>query len=281
GAIYEADIKSLMYSQYGRALAQNPSLGMSVSDFLKPIPTVEIDTPIGPRLEFIAEKAGNGVLVTKSLRYVGYLSSTSLVRLANELRIIEASDQNPLSGLPGNDAILRYLDQLNHTTDEPRLACYVDIDNFKPFNDRYGFEAGDRAILMLSSMLESLHRDHGLFAGHVGGDDFFIGAIGQAVTAAERFLPDLPKRFAHIAESLYTIEDREAGYIKGKTRSGDDRRFPLLRCTLVGTVLAKGETLNETLKITSHLAELKTEARMLGQSYRLAPPPVYQADESL
>lgn len=276
GAVYESDIKSLMYSQYGRALAQNLSLGLSVLDYLKPIAMVDLDTPIAPRLEFIAEKAGSGVIATKSLRYMGYLSSTSLVKLSNELRIREASNQNPLSGLPGNEAILRYLEELRAAPDEPRLACYVDIDNFKPFNDRYGFEAGDRAILMLASILESMHRDHGLFAGHVGGDDFFIGATGEATKAAKRFLPDLAERFSHVAESLYSPEDRKAGFIQGKTRSGECKQFPLLTCTVVGTVLDAGETVSESQAITSHLAELKSDARAQGQSCLFAGLPAEQ-----
>ncbi|MEL7345868.1 MAG: EAL domain-containing protein, partial [Pseudomonadota bacterium] len=267
GTVFESDIKTLMYSQYGRALAQNLSLEMSVLDYLKPIPMVDLDTPIGPRLEFIAEHAGHGVLVTKAMRYVGYLSSTSLVKLSNTLRLQEASNSNPLSGLPGNQAIMDYLAMLQENPGQPRLACYVDIDNFKPFNDRYGFEAGDRAILMLASILESLQRDHGVFAGHVGGDDFFIGAIGAPTNVIDRFLPNLAERFSHVAESLYSPEDRAAGQIQGKSRSGEDKTFPLLTCTVVGTRLEVGETVDDTQSITGHLAELKSDARAMSKSF--------------
>ena len=271
GAVFENDIKVLMYSQYGHALAQNTNLGMTVLDFVRPIATVDIETPIGPRLELISEKAGHGVLVTRGLRYVGFLSSTSLVKLANDLRIRVASNQNPLSGLPGNQAILEHMDAQRGNTGEPRLACYVDIDNFKPFNDRYGFEAGDRAILMLASLLEQLARDHGVFAGHVGGDDFFVGCSGSACGLAERVLSDLAQRFAHAAESLYSPEDRAAGFIKGKARTGEEKTFPLLTCTVVGVRLDIGERVDDTKELTGQLAALKSQARALEKSYLVRP----------
>jgi CBS domain-containing protein len=139
GAVREMDVKSIMHAPFGRDLARNRLIGLTVKDFIRPIATLESTTPLAPRLELIADRAGDGVIVTKALRYHGYMSSTSLLKLANEIRLRQAAAQNPLTRLPGNNAIQDFLNRCVETTDTCRITSYLDIDNFKPFNYKYGF----------------------------------------------------------------------------------------------------------------------------------------------
>ncbi|MDJ0826597.1 MAG: EAL domain-containing protein [Rhodobacter sp.] len=267
GAVRERDVKPLLYSRYGRDLAQNAMLNMSLMDYVRPIAMLESNTPLAPRLELIAEKAEDGVIVTKSLKYRGYLSSASLLKLANHIRLKQAAAQNPLTRLPGNGAIQEFLDKCIATPGEPRIAAYLDIDNFKPFNDKYGFEVGDRALLMMAALLKSLDRDLGLFVGHIGGDDFFVGAFGPHCAIASELLSRIGARFRHIAESLYDAEDRAAGVIAGRARDGTIRAFPLLSCTVSAVEIPAGVAVNRTLEITSRVAVLKSRARREGKLF--------------
>ncbi|SIO28274.1 diguanylate cyclase/phosphodiesterase [Rhodovulum sp. ES.010] len=267
GAVRERDIKPLIYSLYGRELARNRAIRLGVQDYVQPIATLESTTPLGPRLELIADRAGDGVIVTRSLQYQGYLSATSLLKLANEIRVRQAAAQNPLTRLPGNNAVQEFLDRCIESPEQCRVAAYLDIDNFKPFNDKYGFEIGDRAILMMASILKSLERDHSVFVGHIGGDDFFLGCEGPACDATADLLARIGERFRHVAESLYNADDREAGYIVGRARDGRIRRFPLLASTIAAVRLPEGYRPASTLEMTQRMTALKAEARRTGQSY--------------
>jgi len=265
GAIRERAVKPLMLSRYGRDLARNRSIDLKVTEYVHPIATLDSNTPLAPRLELIADRAGDGVIVTKSLKYHGYLSSSSLVKLANAMRLRQAASQNPLTRLPGNNAIQSFLDRCVAITEDCRLAAYLDIDNFKPFNDKYGFEIGDRAILMMASILKSLERDHGLFVGHIGGDDFFIGGEGPTCLTALSILELVGERFRHAAESLFSAEDRRAGFIVGVARDGTVREFPLLSCTVSAVTLGCGYRPVSTIEMTSRMTQLKSLARQQGR----------------
>lgn len=270
GAVRETDVKPLIYSRFGRDPAYNRVSNLPISDFVKPIATLESTTPLAPRLELIADRAGDGVIVTRSLEYFGYLSSSSLLKLANDIRLRQAAAQNPLTRLPGNNAIQTFLKRCVAESGACRIAAYIDIDNFKPFNDRYGFELGDRAILMMASILKSLERDHGTFVGHVGGDDFFVGGTGPACGAARATLKEVSERFRHVAESLYSAKDREAGFIAGRTRDGSIRKFPLLSCTVAAVMMPEGVVPSSTTEITARMSDLKMQARSESSPFRLA-----------
>jgi len=261
GAVRERDVRALLYSPFGQDLARNQNVSLSLKNYIRPIATLDRRTPLAPRLEMIAERADDGVIVTDALRYRGYLPSSALLKLSNHYRLMEAAAQNPLTGLPGNDAIQDFLKHCVRATEQPRLAAYIDIDNFKPFNDKYGFELGDRGLLMLAAMLRSIAHVDGVFVGHVGGDDFFVGAFGAGCGRARGLLETVCERFSHSAESLYDNEDRERGFLVGRDRHGVMRELPLLNCTVVALELDKGVGAPSTEAISTQLSHMKTKAR--------------------
>ncbi|NDU85020.1 MAG: GGDEF domain-containing protein [Ferrovum sp.] len=114
-----------------------------------------------------------GFIVTDQGRYHGLAHGQDLMRVITEMQIQAAKYANPLTQLPGNVPIHEHLDGL--LRNKTRFcACYFDLDNFKPYNDVYGFSAGDGVIRMTAEILRGIC-DHDLdFLGHIGGDDFIV-----------------------------------------------------------------------------------------------------------
>ena len=151
-----------------------------------------------------------------------------LARLRAALRRVETQrTRNPLTGLPGNESILTEL-RRRLELDAPFALLYVDLDQFKPYNDYYGFLRGDEALRSLGRLLEEVRDgldDDTAFVGHVGGDDFvIICAPDQAEVAAKT----LCERFDAFAPSLYDPSDREAGSIEVADRRGVPQRYGVL-----------------------------------------------------
>jgi diguanylate cyclase (GGDEF)-like protein len=121
---------------------------------------------------------GDCVILTENLRYAAVLSASSLLKIINEKQPKTAQDQNPLTSLPGNRSIRDYVQHAIRNGSGTRFFCYCDFDNFKPFNDRYGFQNGDLAIALFASLLRHRFVSEGKFLGHVGGDEFFVGVTG-------------------------------------------------------------------------------------------------------
>ena len=165
----------------------------------------------------------------------------------------DLSAVNPLTQLPGNvqvgaEATARI------DAGGPFGFIYADLDNFKAFNDHFGFHRGDEAIkLMARCLRESLaeHSSKDGFLGHVGGDDFVV-MVTPEVT--ESIAKDVCKRWDAAAPELYESEDLERGYIDVTDRRNQVHRYPVM-------TLSIGISTNALRRIDSHqqAAEVATE----------------------
>ncbi len=164
GIVREQDLKDYTYAHYGRSLIENRSLGRRLQQFVIKCPIADINTDAEKILQnFAAEKAAEGIIIVEDMKYIGFLSANALLRVLNDKKIAAARDQSPLTKLPGNGAIHDYVGRALEDTERPYTLCYLDFDNFKPFNDRYGFRVGDRAILMFSEMMQKTLSFDGAF----------------------------------------------------------------------------------------------------------------------
>ena len=152
------------------------------------------------------------------------------VQLA-ESRMIRVFDNNPLSRLPGNTSILKAI-QNTLGSKTPYGVCYLDIDNFKPYNDLYGFSQGDDVILMVAritvNVVEELAREDS-FVGHVGGDDFV------AIVPEDKIEPVCEKILANfevVKNMFISSDDLKAGEYRCKDRQGRDTTYGLLSLSI-------------------------------------------------
>jgi diguanylate cyclase (GGDEF)-like protein len=155
-----------------------------------------------------------------------------LARIRNVLRRSkEMRAQSPLTGLPGNVRIEEEIEKRIASGDLFAIL-YADLDNFKAFNDHYGFTRGDEAIQRSARLIQDLALEVGgqdVFVGHVGGDDFVVVCnADHATPIAERIV----QVFGREALQLYDQADRERGYIEVVNRRGESQRFPFLSISI-------------------------------------------------
>jgi diguanylate cyclase (GGDEF)-like protein len=262
GIIQENQLKEYIYHPFGRDLLKNRDYLRPVSYFAKAAPIISVDSDTDDLITAFANMEGcHCVILTENMRYKGIISAASLIKVLNEKQLKTALDQNPLTGLPGNLAILDFLRHACKDGDQPRYLCYCDFDSFKPFNDLYGFHAGDHAISLFAALLRRYFFHDSEFIGHVGGDDFFIGLDGHSEEEMLHPLGRLLNDFATDVRELYSEEDRANGYILGHDREGNERRLPLMRCSIGVLEIPEGVVISDLDRISAEIAQVKAGAK--------------------
>lgn len=194
-----------------------------------------------------------------------YSNEELLLRVRNVLEwSFKQKDANPLTGLPGNRAIEREL-QRRMENKEPFSFLYLDIDNFKPYNDFYGYQKGDEAILFLSDIiLEAVNSLGGAndFVGHIGGDDFvIISSPDRGEFIARRIIEEFDRG------SLFLLGEKDIarGYMEIRNRLGEIKKVPLMSLT-VALVTDPGGKLQHYAQVNDIARELKIYGKGLSGS---------------
>ena len=196
------------------------------------------------------------------------LNTVELVSRVNlcTARALRDINANPLTGLPGNHTIMREA--------EKRLAqgghfamAYLDLDNFKPFNDRYGFSRGDEVLRMTARILVNALNRLGSpesYVGHVGGDDFvFITQPDLMPDACESVIRD----FDAIIQNFYDEPDRSNGGIESVDRKGVEQKYPMMSCS-IGVVDTQLGEIKHLAELSTRLAQVKFFTKKLpGSQY--------------
>ncbi|KLE10452.1 diguanylate cyclase [Aliarcobacter butzleri L355] len=230
GIIYESDIKKISYSQYGLSLAQNRTFSSTLLKYIKPALSVEISWGIDKILEIYNLNSNNslGIFITSSDKYIGFINLNSLLTLSYNRNIEIATNQNPLTKLPGNNQIEKFIDKsFKKNQKDITHIIYFDFNDFKPFNDIYGFRQGDRAILIFSELLQKRYPKDS-FIAHIGGDDFFVGLKNKDKEDVFELTSNVQDEFRNSAKNIYSKEDKKNGFIISKDRFNEKRRFELL-----------------------------------------------------
>lgn len=230
GIIYESDIKKISYSQYGLSLAQNKTFSSTLIKYLKPSLSVEISWGIDKILEMYNQNSKDalGIFITQGNKYRGFINLNSLLTLSYKRNIEIATNQNPLTKLPGNNQIEKFIEKtLRRNHKITTHIIYFDFNDFKPFNDIYGFRQGDRAILIFSELLQKRYPKDS-FIAHIGGDDFFVGLKNYKMDDVFELTSKVQIEFKNSVENLYSKKDKENGLLIAKDRFNVERNFNLL-----------------------------------------------------
>ncbi len=179
-------------------------------------------------------------------------------------RNIRLQVSNPLTGLPG---AIHIEEQTTKRLEQNfKVAmCYVDIDNFKAFNDKYSYNRGDNVIRILATILNesvAMFGQKGDFVGHVGGDDFIMVIDYDCV---DEICGYVTSSFDTLIPFQYDEEDMNEGYIESVNRQGVKMRYPIMTVS-IGVVTNQYRKVNNYLVMTELAAEMKEYAKNLSNN---------------
>ena len=225
---------------------------------------LEASTPIRDAAQAIQGLGGDcridNVCITRNEVYEGIIDVNRFINSITETNLSLAKGANPLTGLPGNECIQREINERLRSGKTFDIA-YIDIDNFKPYNDYYGFQKGDTVLKVLGEVitaaLQMSPAEGSDFCGHIGGDDFIVitnphksqVTASQIIQAFEKFRPE-----------LHGFEDFTDGCYTTSNRKGESETFPLLSLS-IGIV----NTLLTSVDSYGQLASLSTEVKRLAK----------------
>ncbi|MCQ4296412.1 EAL and GGDEF domain-containing protein [Pseudomonas stutzeri] len=209
-------------------LARKPVSRLMSTDFL----AVGLEQSLQQVSRLLTSRARQRIeedfVITQAGSYHGVGRVIDVLRLITELKVQQARHANPLTLLPGNVPIQQCLTRLLLQRRQA-LVCYVDIDNFKPFNDLYGYGKGDEVLLCLAQCLNDRVDARVDFVGHIGGDDFMLvlGALDW-----ERRIEQLHHDFMLRSKAFYLREHLEAECFVSTSRDGRKQRYALLSLSI-------------------------------------------------
>lgn len=202
----------------------------------------------------------DNICVTQNGNYFGVVDVNRFISVITEINLSLAKGANPLTGLPGNESIQREINK-RLLNEEGFDIAYIDIDNFKPYNDYYGFQRGDVVIKTLGEIIFAVARPSGgecsCFCGHIGGDDFIIICgpdhaeflSAQVINGLEVHLPN-----------FHGEKDYAAGCYSATNRRGDEEVFRLLSIS-IGIVNTRLTPVSSYAELASISTEVKKAAK--------------------
>lgn len=210
--------------RYGYSLSSKYTVGELLTglylevDYRMPIEMVS-------RLALIRPKSMlyDAIVVSNDGTYVGIVTVKDLLEASVSIQVERAMDTNPLTHLPGNNQIEHRISTQLFSKD-PFSIMYLDLDNFKSYNDAYGFENGDMMIKAVAACMEAACQS-GEFLGHIGGDDFVIISTDYHL---DEVFQQIIENFHLCLKDLYSEEDYMHGEIHSMNRHGEPEVFPLV-----------------------------------------------------
>ncbi len=209
-------------------------------------------------------RSDQAFVITENGRYKGVATVMDLLQLITTQQLQNAQHANPLTLLPGITPINKIINR-KIAENIPFSIGYFDLDNFKPFNDTYGYDKGDQAIQLVANYLQNSINSSSGHVGHIGGDDFIVIFYGQDW---ENRCRQILSSFKQAVVDLYTEEHRLAQGIQAVDRKGNHCFYPLLSLS-IGIVEASAITYCQShIEIADLAAEAKYQAKKIsGNSY--------------
>jgi len=196
--------------------------------------------------------------VTKPVEIQEFLARIRMVMRRTRLGL----EANPLTRLPGNPAIAERLEQAVGSG-APFAVLYVDLNQFKAYNDVYGYDAGDRVIRRTAEILMAALKREGAasdFLGHIGGDDFILATAPER---SEALCAAIVEAFDAEAPKFYTEADRARGSIQTRDRRGNLQEFPLLSISI-----GVATNVHRSLKSVGQISQIGSELKRYAKTFK-------------
>ncbi|GAU76922.1 GGDEF domain-containing protein [Fusibacter sp. 3D3] len=273
GIVMKHDLDAAMSGKYGYAVFSNRPISKIMYEHAL---VVDYFTPINvvakKAMERSDDRLFDDVIVVKGNQYFGLVNMKKIMEYALMYEKNNGKEHNPLSGLPGNPIINRVLvDLVSYKSSS--LILYVDINEFKIYNDVYGFEKGDVMIRYLADMLKDLVKErfpYSNFLGHVGGDDFILVVNGE-MDAYVNLCKMIISKFECDKALFFKEEHLVIGKIHSEDRFGVFRELPLTSLSVSG-IYGDLSVYSTSEKLSEQLAKIKKNVKKKGESnYMILP----------
>jgi EAL domain-containing protein (putative c-di-GMP-specific phosphodiesterase class I)/GGDEF domain-containing protein len=203
-----------------------------------------------------AQQQRDDFIISRHGVYLGLGRTVDLLRQITAQQIQAAMHSNPLTGLPGNREIQTQLAQWVARR-RHFVACHLDLNHFKPYNDEYGYARGDQVLLHVAQVITRAVRRPVDFVGHVGGDDFVF--LLRSLDWTLRLTAMLEELTVSLV-NFHAPEHRAAGGFDGVDRDGGRRNFPLLGVS-IGAVAVDGAQATSAERVLESLRQMKSLAK--------------------
>ncbi len=221
---------------------------------------VEKSMPVQELSHFLAASEdrhfAEGFIITAGGRYIGVASGQALLRELTQMQLEAARYANPLTLLPGNVPINEHIGRLLQAN-TPFVACYCDLDYFKPFNDTYGYRKGDEMIQLTARVLSWACDPKLDFIGHIGGDDFILLMQSRDwQTRCEQAL----RSFEQAASLMFNADHLSAGGYTSEGRDGTIRFHPLTSLS-IGAIRVEPGQFSSHHEVSATMTDAKKMAK--------------------
>lgn len=228
------------------------------------LPVIMVTAMTGERDEIELLKAGADDYIAKPFDFENLMA-----RIRALLRRAVLQTINPLTGLPGNRQVERFLQRCAKEEKTFWAAAYIDIDDFKAYNDFYGFLKGDKVLKATADLISRIVNqcEYKVFVGNIGGDDFLVGFArdvprqdGRAAEEVKQVLESIAAEFDKMSQQFYSEEHLARGFIEAEGRRGDLERHSLMALSIAVVTNAR-RSFKHHLAISSTFASVKRRAK--------------------
>lgn len=261
-------------SQYGHALYMNRPVSLVMDEH--PL-VVDYYTAINKVAELAMARNNNhiydSIVVTQGNKYYGLVNVKNLLQYAIQLERDHARESNPLTGLPGNLIINRVLNDIISYNNKC-VTLYFDLDNFKAYNDVYGFDNGDKIIKTTAQIIQRKIKGResiNSFVGHIGGDDFVAVIETTDMVKVQEIIMDIIDTFDNKIIEYYNEEDRLRGYILTEDRFGETKHYDITTLSIAG-LYGQLSLLKTTENLSAEMAKMKKSVKKIrGSACEIIP----------
>jgi diguanylate cyclase (GGDEF)-like protein len=264
GLAMESEINRYLAQFYGQALYSQREIRLIMKkDFIQ----VEYFTPIIEVANMVVNRPSDllydNIVITRNGKYNGIVQVKDLLKFMIEFEKNYAKALNPLTTLPGNIIINQILEEAVGMDAEAGFL-YFDLNDFKVYNDVYGFKAGDNIIRLTADVLQEVvekYIPHESFVGHIGGDDFVVLVTCDIVTIID-IVTEILEIFEKRKRQFFKKSDLKHQYIDASGRDGVKRKYNLTSLSVAGYYGNLSELNNITLlidKVTQYKKIVKSK----------------------
>ena len=268
GVVRRNQLHELFSTPYGRALYEHkPVTNLLSYDVLIVESHVSLSSVSTLMTNQEADTLNNEIIVVRDGKFIGIGHLRDLLKRITELKIQNATYSNPLTLLPGNVPIHREVSR-RLLTDEIFYVAYFDLNDFKPFNDFFGYSKGDAVIQLVGHLIKEFVSTNDNFIGHIGGDDFVVifGDVNWQ-QQCEKILVE----FARQVREFYSDETLQEGGVWTKNRQGQTLFHPILSLA-IGVIQPDPQQCNNHHQVAELAAQAKKSAKQQGGNYLYLQP---------